>query len=284
MKAHHHLPVTLEIESTTESLQIPEDQALLLFQSVRELLLNVGKHARCDNAVVSMGREVGTLRITVSDDGIGFDPNAPTAASPSLLSSHFGHFSIHERMAALGGTFEIISQPGKGTTARLVLPLPELLATHTQEVAKGLSVHTVHPSSIKQKESMSIRVLLVDDHAMMRQGLRSILEGYSDVTVVGEAANGEEAVRAAGELSPSVVIMDINMPKMNGIEATKRIKMNHPHVVVIGLSVNAGPHNQEALRQVGAWTVLTKEAAVEELYGTIQQALRSTTGHLQGKP
>ena len=118
---------------------------------------------------------------------------------------------------------------------------------------------------------MTIRVLLVDDHAMMRQGLRSVLDGYSDVTVVGEAANGEEAVLAARELSPSVVIMDINMPKMNGIEATKRIKMTHPHIVVIGLSVNAGQHNQEALRQAGAWTVLTKEAAVEDLYSTIQK-------------
>ena len=86
MKAHHHLPVTLEIESTADGLQIPEDQALLLFQSVRELLLNVVKHARCSNAVVSMGIEAGTLRITVFDDGIGFDPDAPTIASPSLLS------------------------------------------------------------------------------------------------------------------------------------------------------------------------------------------------------
>jgi DNA-binding NarL/FixJ family response regulator len=115
--------------------------------------------------------------------------------------------------------------------------------------------------------------LLVDDHAMMRQGLRSVLEGYSDVSVVGEASDGQEAVEAAHQLLPSIVVMDINMPGVNGIEATKRIKMVHPEIIVIGLSVNAGLDNQTTMCAAGAHIVLTKEAAVAELYVTIQEAL-----------
>lgn len=116
-------------------------------------------------------------------------------------------------------------------------------------------------------------MLLVDDHAMMRQGLRSVLEAYSDVHIVGEAHNGEEAVTLVHELSPSVVIMDINMPKLNGIEATARIKSQFPHIAVIGLSVNADGPNQTAMLQAGATRLITKEAAVEELYRAIQASI-----------
>ena len=83
----------------------------------------------------------------------------------------------------------------------------------------------------------AIRVLLVDDHAMIRQALRSYLSTYyRDIEVVGEAGSGEEALQAVHTLSPSVVVMDINMPGLNGIEATARIKQTHPHVGVVGLS------------------------------------------------
>lgn len=111
-----------------------------------------------------------------------------------------------------------------------------------------------------------IRVLLVDDHAMVRQGLRSLLGTYPDFEIVGEAANGEEALRFVQQLAPSVVVMDINMPKVNGIEATARIKRAYPHVVIVGLSVNASDENRSAMTAAGATMLLTKEAAVEQLY------------------
>lgn len=118
-----------------------------------------------------------------------------------------------------------------------------------------------------------IRVLLVDDHAMVRQSLRSLLEVYPDFEVVGEACNGEEALQAVRELAPSVVVMDINMPKVNGIEATARIKRTYPHVVVVGLSVNASEENRRAMTAAGATSLVTKEAAVEQLYAEIKESM-----------
>jgi DNA-binding NarL/FixJ family response regulator len=117
-------------------------------------------------------------------------------------------------------------------------------------------------------------VLIADDHAMVRQGLRSVLEGFSDVSVIGEASNGQEAVDLAEQLKPSAVIMDINMPRMNGIEATAKIKTRYPDMVVIGMSVNASVDNHDAMRTAGASMLLTKEAAVDQLYGAIQRAVR----------
>lgn len=118
-----------------------------------------------------------------------------------------------------------------------------------------------------------IRVLLVDDHAMVRQSLRSLLEVYPDFEVVGEACNGEEALQAVRDLMPSVVVMDINMPKVNGIEATARIKRAYPHVVVVGLSVNASEENRRAMTAAGATSLVTKEAAVEQLYAEIKESM-----------
>ena len=125
-----------------------------------------------------------------------------------------------------------------------------------------------------------IRVLLVDDHAMVRQGLRSILGTYPDFEIVGEASNGEEALRYVRELAPSVVVMDINMPKLNGIEATARIKRTYPHVVIVGLSVNASDENRHAMRAAGASMLLTKEAAVEQLYAEIKESVNRRSSAL----
>ncbi|MDK2745420.1 MAG: response regulator [Nitrospira sp.] len=118
-----------------------------------------------------------------------------------------------------------------------------------------------------------IRVLLVDDHSMVRQGLRSLLEGYSDIEVVGEAADGQESLDYVEHLRPSVVVMDLNMPKMNGVDATAVIKSRYPQTIVLGLSVNAGHDNYAAMTQAGASALLTKEAAVDQLYDMIHQAL-----------
>lgn len=118
-----------------------------------------------------------------------------------------------------------------------------------------------------------MQILLVDDHAMMRKELRSVLDAYLDIQVVGEARDGIEAVKLVGQLHPRVVLMDINMPKMNGIEATVKIKQQYPETIIIGLSVNATDKNQEAMRRAGASRLLSKEMAVDQLYTVVQDAV-----------
>jgi len=116
----------------------------------------------------------------------------------------------------------------------------------------------------------AIRVLLVDDHAMVRQGLRSYLSTYyRDIEVVGDAGSGEEALQAVHTLSPSVVVMDINMPGLNGIEATARIKQTHPHVGVVGLSMHVDEDYRRGMTTAGATALISKGAVLEDLYDAI---------------
>ena len=277
----HNLSVTLKM-SDEEAVQLPEDHAVLLFQSVRELLINSAKYAATGEATVRFEKTNGHLRIEVQDKGAGFDPatSAVCASNSGGVSSRFGLLSIRERMQALGGSFELQSAPGKGTSAVLSLPLAVGNKTNQsvpqsvrrQETANGATV--IEPSS-SVGDSARIRVLLVDDHAMVRQGLRTVLESYTDIEVVGEAADGDEAVAAVARFQPAITVMDINMPKKSGIEATGEIKARWPHSVIIGLSVNPGGDNQAAMNHAGAAMLLTKEAAVDELYQAIQHVLHA---------
>lgn len=127
----------------------------------------------------------------------------------------------------------------------------------------------------------TIRVLLVDDHAMVRQGLRSVLATYPEFEVVGEAGDGQEALQAVHSLMPSVVVMDIYMPRLDGIKATALIKQWFPHVVVVGLSVYANEDTHKAMTAVGATTVISKETAVEHLRDEIIDSVnrRSSAFH-----
>jgi len=118
-----------------------------------------------------------------------------------------------------------------------------------------------------------IRVLIADDHPIMRYTLRSVLKQYPDIDIIGEATNGEEAVLRAEEFQPAIVLMDINMPRLNGIAATQRIKANARSVAVIGLSFSGEEHLIDAMLKAGAVAVVQKEKALEHLYDAIQNAL-----------
>ena len=267
----YQLHVSVRIDST-EDVRLPEDQAVLVFQSVRELLLNAVKHAVAKHASLAVEEQDGSLRIMVQDHGVGFDLLAMATQQPSPMSSKFGLFSIRERMNALGGRLELHSAPGEGTRATLILPRAPRQPPAAAMVP-SLSRSKTPAHSIEGRPQGPCRVVIADDHAMVRQGLRSVLEGFPDVNVVGEASNGQEAVDLTEQLKPSAVVMDINMPCMNGIEATAKIKTRHPGVVVIGMSVNASSDNHDAMRTAGASMLLTKEAAVDQLYGAIQRAV-----------
>ena len=115
-----------------------------------------------------------------------------------------------------------------------------------------------------------IKIMLVDDHEMVRTGLKSLLETQPDFQVVGEAGNGGEALSKVGELAPDVVVMDISMPLMDGLEATKKIIALHPGCLVLALTVHEDKQYFFQMLQAGAKGYLTKEAAADELVAAIR--------------
>ena len=116
-----------------------------------------------------------------------------------------------------------------------------------------------------------IRVLLADDHPLLRQGIRTVLEPVADICVVAEAANGQEALDRCDETPPDVVLMDIQMPGMDGVEATRRIHASHPQVAVLVLTVHDEPMLIQEAFKAGALGYLLKETASSSLAEAIRR-------------
>jgi PAS domain S-box-containing protein len=266
----HNLHVRIHEEE--KNIQLSEDHAIFVFQAVRELLFNIMKHADTKEASIHLKRTPSReFQVTVEDAGKGFHlPNSsPDYASPGK----FGLFSIRERLEALGGRIHIESKEGQGTQITLVVPFdsmpPSEVSPHPQS---GFST-SVGSFSQNTGRGHGIRILLVDDHALVRQGIRGLLDVQHDFQVVGEAQNGLEAIEYTRTLHPDIIVMDVNMPILNGIEATKNIVSEFPSMPIIGLSVQEDRHVQELMLQAGAVMYLTKNGMASQLVDSIRHVL-----------
>ena len=118
-----------------------------------------------------------------------------------------------------------------------------------------------------------VRLLVADDNATYRRALLELLRDHPRLEVVGEAADGEDVIRRAKELQPTLILMDINMPRLDGITATRRIKEHHKNITVIGLSVHADRDFVDAMINAGAVDLVPKEKAADDLFTVIERAI-----------
>ena len=209
----------------------------LVFESLRELLFNAVKHAKVNKVAVDLALGPDdTLCVTVTDQGVGFEP-AKIFDPVTSQKGGLGLFSIRERLTLLGGRLEVESTPGQGTRFRLIA-----LRRDTRETPG---------KTVTGPAAKPLRILLVDDHAAVRESLREILSEQSEFEVVGVAANGIQAIAQTRVLLPDVIVMDISMPEMDGIEATRRIHAEFPSVHIFGLSSQERTANLHPIELVG---------------------------------
>ena len=241
------------------------DVRILLFEAVRELLFNAVKHAYVDRVDVKLALGPNeTIDIQVSDDGVGFDPTV--TLHPEQHQVGLGLFSIQERLALLGGHLHIQSAPGKGAQFSMTVPqtgVPDLTtggAGARRQDTGGRLVSDLASGTLK-----SLRILIADDHAVARAGLRELFSQRPALRVVGEAAHGVEAISQAMALQPDVIVMDVSMPQMNGIEATREIHGALPHIRIVGLSTHDDENTERLMREAGAEAYFTKNEGTDRL-------------------
>lgn len=261
--------------------ELAEDVKILVFESVRELLFNAVKHAQAPCAQVRLEQMAGPgTRITVSDRGRGFDISRLKTMGKS--GEGFGLFSIRERIDLIGGLFEIDSAPGKGS--RFVLTVPHgrssCLPVCINSPAAAGSNCGIGTTAVQCLDK-SIRVLIVDDHALFRDGVARLVKKQPDIDVVGQAEDGREAIELAGALRPDVILMDINMPGINGIEASRRIHQALPRIRILGLSMHEDQDHEQAMLAAGAVEFKHKGCSAAELISAIRLCAAMEAGSVR---
>jgi len=279
MQEKHGLKVEVQTDPRVDPLN--EDIRALLYHTVRELLFNVVKHADITEACVVMG--VGPndrVQIEVRDAGAGFDPLSEAGKRGEC--GGFGLFSIEERLEILGGTMDLESEPGRGTCVRLTVPrsTSEIIGRHgASEFDRPVSPPAARRDSEwwgsqSAASEGTIRVLLADDHKLVREGLAGLLRDFPDIEVVGEASTGEDAVEQARLAAPDVVVMDVSMPGMSGIDAARLITAEFPACRVIGLSMHEKEEMAHAMFDAGAAVYLSKGGLADDLIAAIRGEYR----------
>ena len=271
MYQKHGLRVELQAEAGVEPAA--ESVRFFLYEAVRELLFNVVKHAESDSARVAASR-LGTdaIQVTVEDSGVGFD--VASVESGELTSSGFGLFSIRERLSYLGGRLTMESAQGRGARFTLVAPALEAPSAQERRGQRGAGTTAAAaelPSSGTATGAGSrIRVLLADDHPVLREGLVRLLREQPDIEVIGEAGDGEAAVRLAHQLQPDVLVVDVSMPRVDGLEATRQLSAEQPALRIIALSMHEDAATEHSMRAAGAADYLVKSGPPDRLVAAIR--------------
>jgi len=245
--------LTVKVSADPRANSTRKDIRTLLFESVRELLVNAGKHARVDQVAIDLALDAEeALCITVTDKGVGFDATALDRAKTAPVG--WGLFSIRERLTLLGGRFEIESVPGQGTVFRLIAPR----GAAPESAESTASTATLPPLPV-------LRVLIVDDHPSVRDAYRKLLQARSEFVVIGDAADGLEAIAQARALRPDLILMDISMPRMDGIEATRRLRAELPGITILGMSSQPRMDVAQPIEEAGAAGYFIKGLDTEQM-------------------
>jgi len=256
--------LNVEVRAADDVEPPSEDMKIFLFQAVRELLFNVSKHSGVDTAVVSLHRDSAELTVQVIDRGKGFEPSRLPALEHRTT---FGLSNVQQRLQWMGGEVRVNSAPGRGTEITLKVPF----AQESPSAGTTASAETPVTRRRKVPRGRRLRVLLADDHKIVRNGIALLLKGKPGVEVIGEADDGVMAVELARTLNPDVVLMDVSMPRLDGVEATRQILRERPDIRVIGVSMHEEEEIAAALRRAGAVGYVSKTSAQDALLATIRQ-------------
>ena len=235
--------IEVKLEMSRRLGRVARDIEQALFRVVQEALTNIQRHSGSQQAKIRIHRN-SDLTLEVSDLGRGVSASAHKGKQKTRFEVGVGILSMQERVKLIGGRLDIVSTD-HGTTVRATVPFG-------------------------RNQMKKLRILLADDHGLVRVGARAVLQSQHGWRVVGEAVNGREAVEKAIELKPDVAVVDIGMPELDGIEVTRQIRTSAPETRVLVLTMHESGQMVRRALDAGASGYLLKSDLTESLAKAVE--------------
>ncbi len=253
--------VSIPAELHTSGLldeRLSPDAETTLYRIAQEALTNVAKHSRASRVDVILERQADSVRLIVEDDGVGFDASRDRHGEDDRPEMDSACSECRSARPWSARRSRSNRQQGKAPRSSCGWPSPAPLRRNQKLTMNELTT--------------TLRVLLADDHVTVRHGLRLLIDGQPDMKVIAEASDGTTAIQRALDLKPDVVVMDISMPGMNGLVATRTLKQARPHLAVITLTRHGDDAYLQELLRAGVSGYVLKQSAPSELLQAIRVA------------
>ncbi len=264
--------IKLEVSISPDLPRLPADAETTLFRVVQESLTNVHRYSGSSSAKIKVSNNSGEVRLEIIDYGHGSKTGAARARLDGTAPLGVGIPGMRERLHQLGGGLTV-DFATNGTRVTATLPIKSAAEAGAEEGGSRTSLNF----RIQSAEDARRRILIADDHELMRRGLRGLLESHDEWAVCGEAVEGTEAVRKSTELKPDLVIMDVNLPGLSGIDAAVQIRQEREAAKILFFTVH---DSEEIIREivgVGALGYVAKSRASQDLVEAVRNVLSGKT-------
>jgi len=268
--------IPIDIDVPKEIKRLSPDAEVAIFRVLQESLTNVHRYANTPRARLRIRATEDHIKVEIEDYGKGIEATKSKSAQESVERLGVGIQGMTERIRQLGGRLEITSGPRRGTLvtatipfggSQVEVPAPPIPST---ALASTFSADRPLASHLHQRQ----QILIADDHEMLRRGVRNTLQTEPDLEICGEAVDGQEAIDKARELHPDLVILDINMPVLNGLVAVRQILRYCPMTKIVIFSVHDSDQTKQEIIAAGAHGFVSKGKDSNDLLRVVRDVLK----------
>ena len=268
--------IPIDIDVPQETKRLSPDAEVAIFRVLQESLTNVHRYANTPRARLRIRTTEDDIKVEIEDYGKGIQATKSKSAQESVERLGVGIQGMTERIRQLGGRLEITSRPRRGTLVTATIPFGgsqvEVPASPIASTALASTFSADRPlaSHLHQRQ----QILIADDHEMLRRGVRNTLQTEPDLEICGEAVDGQDAIDKARELHPDLVILDINMPVLNGLVAVRQILRYCPTTKIVIFSVHDSDQTKQEIIAAGAHGFVSKGKDSHDLLRVVRDVLK----------
>jgi PAS domain S-box-containing protein len=266
--------IRVDVDIAADFVRLPPDVEVTLFRIIQESLNNVHRYSGSRTAGVQVkATPEKRIEVKVKDFGKGISPGMLNASTGAVAPIGVGIQGMKERIRQLAGKLEITSRVNRGTVVTATIPVPASDAPAASEPAAPQADHAAESTARKQRGSRN-KILIADDHELLRRGIRAMFETETEWEICGEAINGQDAVDKARGLRPDLVVLDINMPVLNGLAAVRQILRSSPGTKILVFTIHDSDQTATEVKEAGAHGYVSKKNAGADLLRVARDLLK----------